>query len=193
MEVEKEQGIRAVLEAMLFAYGEPLAIKKIAQVLFLPGDQIEQLLDQLETELNQNPDRGVYLIRNGDQIQLGTKPEHYPVLAELLRQDFQEELTPASLEVLTIILYRSPISRAEIDFIRGVNSTYILRMLLIRGLIEREINPKNRLAFLYRPSFELLKFLGVSNPKRLPDFDKLNQKMTELIIREQENQKHEAE
>jgi segregation and condensation protein B len=191
MRVEEKKKLKPVIEATLFAYGEPQTIKKLAETLEVSERLIKEALNELENDLKQDFSRGLCLIRNNQAVQLGTKPEHYQFLEKLLKQDFQEELSPAALEVLTIVLYRAPISRAEIDFIRGVNSTYILRVLLMRGLIQREINPKNRLAFLYQSSFELLRFLGLTSQKDLPDFESLNKKLSDLIIQDKERQKNE--
>jgi segregation and condensation protein B len=73
-----------------------------------------------------------------------------------------KDLGKAGLETLSIILYQGPISRAEIDYIRGVNSNFILRNLLIRGLIERVENPHDQRSFLYKPTLELISYLGLS-------------------------------
>ena len=69
-----------------------------------------------------------------------------------------------------IILYQGPISRAELDYIRGVNSQFILRNLLVRGLIEKIDNPKDQRSFLYKPTLQLLSFIGISKIEDIPDF-----------------------
>ncbi|MBI2633860.1 MAG: SMC-Scp complex subunit ScpB, partial [Parcubacteria group bacterium] len=124
--------------------------------------------------------RGIRLLRSGNEFILGSTPEAGPFVEKLFREEFGEELTSASLETLAIIAYRGPISRAEIDYIRGVNSSYILRSLLIRGLISRSQDASRPQIFLYRPSFDLLKLLGATSQKDLPDYDILSKKLEEL-------------
>jgi len=72
---------------------------------------------------------------------------------------------------LSIIIYKGPISRAEIDYIRGVQSNFIIRNLSIRGLIEKVINPKDARSFLYKPTFDLLQYLGVAKIEEMPEFE----------------------
>ena len=79
----------------------------------------------------------------------------------------------AGLETLSIILYQGPITRSEIDYIRGVNSNFILRNLLVRGLIEKIVSPKDTRSFMYRPTFELLQHIGVSKIENVPDYQKI--------------------
>ena len=94
------------------------------------------------------------------------------LLEEITKQEFTEALTPASLETLSIVMYSGPISRADIEYIRGVNSSFTLRALLMRGLAERETDPKRGNAYLYKASFELLRHLGLSKNEDLPDYPK---------------------
>jgi len=98
-------------------------------------------------------------------------------LENFIKEEFKENLSPASLETLSIIVYLGPLSRAEIDYYRGVNSSFILRSLLIRGLIERYSDPKRANVYLYVSSFDLLKYLGVSKKEDLPDYGKFKEMM----------------
>lgn len=161
----------AALEALLFIYGEPLTIKRIGGILKLPENETKEAIDVLDSRLRRE-DRGLFIIRDEDKIQLSTKPEFGKLLEDITKEEFKESLTTASLETLSIISYAAPITRAEIDFIRGVNSTFILRSLLIRGLIDRIPDPKRSNAYLYKPSFELLKHLGISKAGDLPDYQR---------------------
>ncbi|HCI05228.1 MAG: Segregation and condensation protein B [Parcubacteria group bacterium GW2011_GWC1_45_9] len=175
---EEKQKRISILESILFAYGEPLAVKKLGELMNLSEVALKELISEYHDKISNNPSSGLVLLRTETEIQLGARPENHPYLEKFLGQDTEEDLTPSSLEVLTIILYRAPISRPEIDFIRGVNSSYILRSLLMRGLVQRE---KSGLSFLYQPSFELLKLLGLANQKDLPEFETLNQRLVDLI------------
>jgi segregation and condensation protein B len=84
----------------------------------------------------------------------------------------KEDLSPASLETLAIVAYKGPINRIEIDNIRGVNSSFILRSLLIRGLIDRQIDAHRANAYSYKPSFDLIRKLGIDSLEQLPDYEK---------------------
>lgn len=170
------------IEAVLFIYGEPIEIKKLAQILRTEEKEIKTAVGLLENELKRE-ERGLSLIKEGDKIQLSTKPELSGLLEDLTKQEFSEDLTPASLETLSIIAYAGPLTRAELEYIRGVNSSFILRNLLIRGLIDRFINPKRANAYIYKIGFDLLKKLGVSSLDDLPEYKKYNDLMK--ILREE--------
>jgi len=85
-----------------------------------------------------------------------------------------KELSKASLETLSIILYKSGIGRSEIDYIRGVNSSFILRALSVRGLVERNADPKDNRRYIYKPSFELMSYMGIKSLQELPDWQEVN-------------------
>ena len=93
------------------------------------------------------------------------------LIEKLTKEELMKDLGKAGLETLSIILYQGPLPRAEIDYIRGVNSQFILRNMLIRGLIEKVENPADRRSFLYKPTMQLLAHLGLSSTSSLPDFD----------------------
>ena len=96
-----------------------------------------------------------------------------PVIESIQKEELSRELSRASLECLTIVLYRGPLPRREIDEIRGVNSSYTLRALLVRGLIEREDS-------LYRPTTKLLEYLGVTSHEDLPEYRDVFKKLEEF-------------
>ena len=172
METNKDSNsILALLEALLFIYGEPLEIKKIAKILNKKNEEVEAGLRFLEEELAAEQ-RGLVLVRDEDRLQLATKPEFSKILEGITKQEFSEELTPASLETLSIIAYAGPILRADIEYIRGANSSFTLRALVMRGLVEREIDPKRGNAYLYRLSFESLRHLGLAKNSDLPEYQK---------------------
>lgn len=159
------------LEALLFIYGEPLEVKKLAKILDLKEPEIKDGLVLLEEELKR-AERGLTLVQDKNKTQLVTKPEFAKLLEDVTKQEFTEALTPAALETLSIIAYAGPITRADIEYIRGVNSSFTLRALLMRGLVERETDPKRANAYLYRASFDLLRHLGLSKNSDLPEYGK---------------------
>ncbi|MCP6719794.1 MAG: SMC-Scp complex subunit ScpB [Patescibacteria group bacterium] len=162
----------AELEALLFHYGEPITVKKIAKLLKIKEVECGKLLDGLEQELKQNSARGLMLLRQETRVQLVTKPDLKNINESLIREEFREELSPASLETLSIIAYLGPIPRLMIDYVRGVNSSFILRGLLMRGLIERETDPKKKNVYEYRVSFNFLGHIGLSKQEELPEYEK---------------------
>ena len=101
-----------------------------------------------------------------------TAPTTTAVAQEFVKEEMTGELTKPSLETLTVIAYRGPVSKPELELIRGVNCSLILRNLLIRGLIE-EISDKQR-GRRYQITMDFLKFLGVSSPSELPKYQELN-------------------
>ncbi len=159
------------LEALLFIYGEPIEIKKLGKILGIKEEEVKAGLMALEEELKRT-ERGLALVQDKGRIQLVTKPEFSKLLEDLTKEEFTEDLTPAALETLSIVSYAGPISRADLEYIRGVNSSFILRALLMRGLIEREVDSKRANAFVYTASFDLLKKLGLSKNSELPEYQK---------------------
>jgi len=150
----------AQIEAILFFKAEPMKLAKIAELLNVSEVAVGEALTTLEQKLE---GRGVILIRKDGEATLGTAPETSELIDKMVKEDLSKDLGKATLETLTIILYRSPVSKPEIDYVRGVNSNYILRSLLVRGLIEKIPKPDDQRSFLYRPTFQLLEHLGISD------------------------------
>lgn len=158
--------LESQIEALLFWKAETLSIKKIASILNKKEEEIKEAVKNLRGQLE---GRGVSLIEWEDDVTLGTAKEVSELIESLTKEELSKDLGKAGLETLSIILYQGPISRADIDYIRGVNSQFILRNLLIRGLIERVDNPKDQRSFLYKPTLELFSYLGISKIEDLPD------------------------
>src|SRR3989344_9385858 len=115
----------AELEALLFIHGEPLTLKKISAVLGLEKKEVEQIIEEIKKQL-ETDSRGLTLVSDGEKIQLATKPQFGKILEDFVKEELSEDLTPASLETLSIVAYFGPISRARIEYVRGVNSIFIL-------------------------------------------------------------------
>jgi segregation and condensation protein B len=161
----------ASLEALLFIHGEPISYKKVESVLKLEREDCEAVIDMLKKRL-EDDHRGLQLVVGNEKVQLATKPEFNTILESFVREELSEDLTPASLEALAIISYLGPISRARIEYLRGVNSLVILRSLMIRGLVERIPDPQHTANFLYQTTFNLMKQLGLQSRDDLPEFEK---------------------
>ena len=166
------------IESLLFLKGEPMSIKQLAKILSASEKEIKDALDFLGQELS---DRGIRLVKKDDSYSLATSPDSSEFTKTLIEEEFNSELSKASLEVLSIIAYKGPVSRSEVDYIRGVNSAFTVRNLMVRGLVERITNPKDSRGFLYKPSLQFLHYLGVGDIKELPEFENFNQKIETFI------------
>ena len=155
------------IESVLFVTGEAVSEKKLAKVLGKPQEEIRQALEGLRSDYN---NRGIVVLQKEDEWQFGTSPEYTGLIEHLVKSEFTEELSRSALETLTIVAYRGPLARSELDFIRGVNSSFMLRSLLLRGLVERVENPKDARSFLYKISFDFLKHLGITRIEDLPQY-----------------------
>ncbi len=157
------------LEALLFFKGEPVSVSEIARLLGVSEDDVRKAGAELKEHLEREK-RGVRVMENDGALMLATAPEMASRIEQLIKDELEKDLGKAGLETLSIVLYYGPVTRARIDYIRGVNSSFILRQLSIRGLVEREENPADQRSFLYKPTFELLSYLGVSAVSELPDY-----------------------
>jgi segregation and condensation protein B len=172
------------IEAILFFKNEPITVKELARFSGASENETRLIIKQLQ-EFYKN--RGIVVVFDGERAGFGTHPEASTVIEALQREDHSEELSRASLETLSIILYKGPISRREIDYIRGVNSSYIIRNLLVRGLIERYESEEYQVGqgrlsgrgYNYKATVNLLRHLGLTKQEDLPDyktaFAKINQ------------------
>lgn len=158
------------IEALLFWKAEPVSIKKLAELLKTDQKEIVAGLDELETKLKGG---GLTLVRDENEVMLGTAKEYSSLIEEITKEEIGRDLGKAGLETLSIILYQGPISRSEIDYIRGVNSQFIIRNLLVRGLIDRVEHPGDARIFLYKPTLALLSHLGVSKVTDLPEYSQV--------------------
>ncbi len=155
------------IEAVLFLTGEPMSLKKLSVLLDSSKEEVLEAIKMLDDKLKH---RGLCLVYKDEEIMLGTKPELSSLLERFRKEDLNKELSKASFETLSIILYKRGATRSEIDYVRGVNSSFILRNLLIRGLIEKITHPRDTRKYFYKPTFELLNYLGVSFIEELPEY-----------------------
>jgi len=167
--MEQEQLI-SILEALLFVSGRPLRAKDLAKILELPEAEIKTALESLTVKRKEG---GIILLENNGEYQLSTNSKYSTQVKNFLNAELREKLTDATVEVLAIIAYRQPISKAELEAIRGVNSQYSIRNLLMRGLVEKIPNPNDARSFLYQTTTEFLMHLGMNSVKELPEFEKL--------------------
>ncbi|MFA5997101.1 MAG: SMC-Scp complex subunit ScpB [Candidatus Paceibacterota bacterium] len=174
------------IEALLFYKGEPVTVAFLVKSLGNTEEEVAQGLVTLKDELS---GRGIVLMQNGNEYTLSTTPEMGPLIEALLKEELSKELGKAGLETLATVLYRGPISRSEINYLRGVNSNYILRNLLIRGLIEK-VDQGGR-STVYQPTFELLSYMGVTKVQDLPGYEETTKSVEEFKQANVENEPEE--
>lgn len=156
--------------SILFVASKPVRLKELADTLDIPEEELKTVVSEL---VSANQESGIILLSHDNKLQLASNPDNSSVVKKFLALELREKLTDTSLETLAIILYRQPISKAEIENIRGVNSQYTLRHLLIRGLIEKIQSSTDRRIQLYKTTLELMQHLGIKDMKDLPDFAEL--------------------
>jgi segregation and condensation protein B len=162
--------IEAIIEAILFYFAEPVSLRKLSEITGVSATEVSAALQNLQTNLES---RGIRLVHIHEEYELRTAPNAAHWIEKIRKEELSKDLGRAGLETLAIVLYQGPISRADIDYIRGVNSSFILRALLMRGLIERVPNPKDDRAYLYKGTHELLGYFGVTSMQELPEYEKI--------------------
>lgn len=172
-----ENKFKSRLESLLFVSGKPVKFIKLAGILKIEKkSKVVDLLNIINDEYKESS-RGLRIVLKSDSAQLVSAPENAGYVQKLVTSELQAELSKAALETLSIITYRGPIARSEMEMIRGVNCIYILRSLLIRGLITKKSSSQDARLSVYEVSMDFLKHLGVSNVKELPDYEDLHQKI----------------
>lgn len=160
------------IESLLFISGQPLSARRLSELCEATREQIQTALAELSDEYAKNHG-GVQINHLGDSYQIVTTGTTGVIVQKFLDEEEKKELTKPSLETLTIVAYRGPVTKAELELIRGVNCSLILRNLLIRGLIEEQPGEKG-LPSRYQVTFDFLHYLGIREPRELPDYNKLN-------------------
>ena len=156
------------LEAILFYIGEPISRVDLVNLTEATPEDTGVALLALQSALTA---RGLRLIITDTDVSLVTAPECAELIERMRKEELKRDIGKAGAETLSIILYRGPLSRTDIDYIRGVNSSFILRNLLVRGLIVRTANPKDQRTYVYGVSTDLLAQLGVTKKEDLPDYE----------------------
>jgi segregation and condensation protein B len=163
------QDLLKIVEGLLFVAPGPVSINQLASVIECSATEVEETLQQFKEACQ---DRGVRLQRFGQKVQLVTAPECTDYIERLLGLSISGKLSTPALETLAIVAYRQPITRSEIEAIRGVNSDGVLRTLLSKGLVE-EVGRLDTVGHpvLFGTTFEFLRFFGLEEIKNLPELD----------------------
>ena len=157
------------IEAILFAVAKPLSISQLSKALEIKNEDVVVGIEELKNKLN-TEDSGVQLIDHAGKLSLVTNPNFADEISKFAKEDLAGELTRPSLETLTIVAYRGPITKPEIEQIRGVNCSLIIRNLLMRDMIVEEMD-KEKLQPVYQVSETFLRHVGVKTVSDLPSYE----------------------
>lgn len=160
------------IETILFVASKPIAVKKMAKLLATDENSIVEALKELELKYSTEVS-GIVLFKNNDEYQLVAHPDHRKLAEHFVKAEISGDLTRPQLETLTVISYCGPITKPELEQIRGVNCSLIIRNLLIRGLV-KEVDAGSTLLPAYEITMEYLQHLGISSPEDLPDYETLH-------------------
>lgn len=173
--------ITTSVESILFAAAKPVPVATLKKTLDVSDEILREAVADIRARFN-TEQSGVHLLEHDGKLQFVTNPTQTEVVTALFKQEVNGELTRPSLETLTIIAYRGPITKPEIEQVRGVNCSLILRNLLMRGLIE-EREDRERLQPVFTVSTDFVRHLGLHGVADLPEYEALhgNEKITQLI------------
>ena len=168
-----EHNLENAIEAILFVAGDAVGIEDIASALEESAVTVSSVADKMIEE-RKRKESGIEIVRLGDKLQLSTNQKYEPYIKKLFMPDNTYIITNAAIETLSIIAYNQPITRGEIEHIRGVNCTYSLNALLNKGLIF-EAGTKDTLGHpkLYKTSDEFLRHFGISHVDELPKLEEV--------------------
>jgi len=165
--------IKTKIESLLFICAKPISVEQLADILVVSCNEVVIACDELAQEYKENK-RGIQIIKNGLKYQMLSSPANAELLQVFVKDETKGDLSKSSLETLTIIAYRGPITKIDLEKIRGVNCSLIVKNLLIRGLIEEVFLNNLQEDPLFKVTFEFIKYLGINDIKELPDYEKLN-------------------
>ena len=166
--------MKGVIEGLLYVQGDQgLTVKQVSDILEISEDDAKELILSLKQDYIDN-DRGLRINYLGNSFKLTTKEEHKEYFKKLLENPSNNVLSNSAIETLAIIAYNEPITRSEVDDMRGVDSTYVMRRLLARGLIkESGRSEKPGHPILYKTTDDFLDYFGLSSKEDLPKIDVL--------------------
>ena len=175
--------VRGALEAVLFTMGQAVSMDTLKMALDCDEETVKKALDELK-ELYEDEGRGLRILQLEDAYQLCTKPDYYDALVKIATQPIKPILSEVMLEVLSIIAYRQPVTRNEIEKIRGVSSDYTVSRLVEFGLVEEagRLDAPGR-PILFKTTEEFLRKFGLSSVRELPAFDDLTKDAIEEVYR----------
>lgn len=176
--------LASLAQAYLFAEGGTLSLKRLSQLMDADATQVAAALDELGASLEGT---GLSLVRSETEATLVVAARESDALRIQYEKELGREIGEAGLEVLAILLYRGPSTRAQIDYIRGVNTSSTMRTLLARGLAERAGNPSDSREYIYRPTVELLAHIGAQSMQDVPEYGTISNELKAFEGVDQDN------
>ncbi len=160
--------IKSFIESILLVAEKPVSIKELSSSIGQMNSEIQKALTEL---INEYKNKGIKIIKKGEYFSLVTDPENSEIVGKFLNEELRHDLSDAAIETLSVITYKQPVTRVEIEDIRGVQSDQLLRNLMIRGLIT-EVGRKETPGrpILYGTTMEFMQYFGFSNESQIPEF-----------------------
>lgn len=176
---EENNRNKGIIESLLFTSGDPLSYKQIGEILSLDVRRVKKIVSKMKEEY-ESCSRGILIKEFNNKVQLATKPEYGSYIKRLVKSDSRQNLSQASLETLSLIAYKQPITKSEIDDIRGVRSDRAVATLLERELIKEagRLEATGR-PILYTTTDNFLKYFGFKNIEELPELVEFNTDLVE--------------
>ncbi len=172
------------IEALIFYKGEEITFEELSKFLETNEKEIIESISKLKEKYT---DSGIKILTTDNSVLFSTGEEVSEIIDGLEKSEYEKEFTKAALETLTIILYRGPLKRSMIDYIRGVNSQFTLRNLLIRGLIEKRLDPKDERSFLYKATPDLLRYMNLGDITELQEYNEINEQIESFVKSSKKN------
>ncbi len=173
--MEHNMELKHKIESILFFKGQPVSFIELSKLLEVSIEDVKKSLQELSDD---HQKKGTRITYNDHECEYVTASETSDILSKLIKQEDESELSNAALETLSIVLYMGPITRSMIDFVRGVNSQFTVRNLLVRGLIEKDPTSKNS---SYIASLDTIKFLGLNRVTDIPNYVEVKHSISQFI------------
>ena len=162
------------IEAIFFYTAEPVSVSFLVKTLEVTKEDIGNAISELKTQCEA---RGLRLVEHNGEVSLVTAPEFSPLIEKIIKEERERDLGRAGIETLSIIAYKGPITKKEIEYIRGVNSQYALRNLLLRGLIDRRSMKDDERVVVYSVTSDTVRYLGLGSIDELPEYNEIHKQL----------------
>ena len=178
--------VRSKLESVLFAAGKPLSLKKLAEMLAITMAEVEAAVKEL-AQIYHTGNHGLEVILHQGEAVMATLPKHSDLVRDFIKAEELGDLTRPQLEALSVLAYRGPLTKAELEQVRGVNCSLILRNLMIRGLVAPEAEEATWPR--YQVTVDFLRYLGLSSVSEFPEYASLakDQNLSQAITATENN------
>lgn len=176
---EDNDSVKGMIECILFAAGDPIPLKNLAEMVEINDKRVKKIIEDMNFDYK-DAKRGLCIIEFNNKYQLSTKAEYGSYVKKLIKPEGRQNLSQAAMETLAIVAYRQPITRIDIDELRGVRSDRAVATLLEKGLIKESgrMDTVGR-PILYGTTEDFLKYFGFKNIRELPELIEFNMNFEE--------------